>query len=68
MVDITDEFMREMLPQSKPYTIVFLKATAKRRDPGADAIAWEHGRRNFALRAEGTLAELRPVTDDSLPA
>ena len=65
MVDITDEFMREMLPKTKPYTIVFLRTTAKRSEPGADAVVWEHGRRNFALRAEGLLAVVCPVTDDS---
>jgi hypothetical protein len=26
---------------------------------------WEHGRRNFALRADGRLAIVCPVTDDS---
>ena len=65
MVDITDEYMREMLPQSKPYTIVLLKATAARGEAAADAVVWEHGRRNFALRADGVLAIVCRVTDDS---
>ncbi len=29
----------------------------------APAIVWEHGRRNFALRDEGVLAVVLPVTD-----
>ena len=30
-----------------------------------DAIIWEHGRRNFALRAEGVLSIVCPITDES---
>jgi YCII-related domain len=62
---ITDDFMREMLAKSRTYTVVLLKATPRRQAPEANAIIWEHGRRNFALRAEGVLAIVCPVTDDS---
>ena len=62
---ITDDFMREMLSEAKVYTIVFLKATAKLKDPGADAIVWEHGRRNFALRAQGLLSIVCPIIDNT---
>jgi hypothetical protein len=65
MKTITDEFMREMLAKSKDYTLVLLKATGRPRDPGADQVVWEHGRRNFALREEGLLPVVCPVTDDS---
>jgi len=65
MTVITDEFMRDMLAKTKAYTIVLLKATSKRQEPGADLIVWEHGRRNFSLRADGTLAIVCPITDDS---
>lgn len=65
MNEITDEYMRDMLTKSRPYTAVLLRATEKRAEPGADAVIWEHGRRNFALRAEGRLAIVFPVTDDS---
>ena len=65
MEAITDEFMRERLSQSKAYSLVLLKATAKRQESGADAIVWEHGRRNFSLVAEGLLSIVCPVTDDS---
>src|SRR5438093_6395284 len=62
---ISDEFMVEMLGKSKVYTIVFLKEGPERHSAEADAIVWEHGRRNFSLRADGVLAIVCPVTDDS---
>ncbi len=65
MATITDESMREMLPKAKDYSIVILRATAKRSEPGADKIVWEHGRRNFSLRADGLLAIVCPINDDS---
>jgi hypothetical protein len=65
MKTITDEYMREMLPTAKPYTVVILKATPKRHESGSDKIVWEHGRRNFALRAEGLLSIVCPIADES---
>lgn len=65
MEPITDEEMRARLAKSKPYTLVLLKATPKRDEPGADAIVWEHGRRNFSLVQRGVLRIVCPVTDDS---
>jgi hypothetical protein len=44
---------------------LLLKATAKAAEPGSREIIWEHGRRNFALRAEGKLPIVCPVADDS---
>ena len=32
---------------------------------GVESIIWEHGRRNFALRAQGVLPIVCPVSDDS---
>ena len=32
-------------------------------EPGAHKIIWEHGRRNFTLRADGLLPIVCPVTD-----
>jgi hypothetical protein len=61
---ITDEYMREMLAKSRDYVVVILYASGK-RPPGADEIVWEHGRRNFQLRAEGRLAIVCPVRDDT---
>ncbi len=65
MESISDEFMREMLGQARSYTLVLLKATDKADEPEARAIVWEHGRRNFALRAEGLLSIVCPLTDDT---
>lgn len=64
MATITDEYMRQMLSDSRSYSLVILKATAKRSQPGADQIIWEHGRRNFSLRADGLLSIVCPLTDE----
>jgi len=62
---ITDEYMQEALGQAKAYTLVLLRRTPKLAEPGSRAIVWEHGRRNMALRAQGTLPIVCPVGDDS---
>ncbi len=62
---ITDEYMRRSMLAAKNYCIVILKAGPKRNQEGVESIIWEHGRRNFALRAEGILPIVCPVTDDS---
>ncbi len=62
---ISDDDMRAMLAKAGRYTLVLLKATPSLQRPEVDAIIWEHGRRNFALRAEGVLAVVCPVADDT---
>jgi hypothetical protein len=62
---ITDEQMRALLPTTRAYTVVILKVGPRRDTPGADAIVWEHGRRNFSLRADGLLSIVCPVRDGS---
>jgi hypothetical protein len=57
--------MNEMLSKSQTYALVILKRTPAMRRPDVDPIIWEHGRRNFALRARGLLAIVCPVLDDS---
>lgn len=60
-IDITDEFMRQALPHIRPMTVLLLK-----RGPSFDAaspVVWEHGRRNFLLRATGALAVVCPISD-----
>ncbi len=64
MSDVTDEFMTEMLKTTRRYTMVLLHRTARRGDPGADAVVWEHGRRNFALRRDGLICLVCPVVKD----
>ena len=65
MSDISDDYMRANLSKTKPYTVMILRATEKRRQPEAEAIIWEHGRRNFKLRSEGIMNIICPVTDKS---
>jgi hypothetical protein len=62
MTEITDEFMYSMFPKTKDYTIVLLKPGNNSDHPDAQKIIWEHGRRNFSLRADGSLSIVCPVT------
>lgn len=68
MQAITDEFMQQMLMQTKEYTLVLLKANPAYGKDGAQKLVWEHGRRNFQLRAEGVLNIVAPVTQESAVA
>jgi hypothetical protein len=65
MPEVTDEHMQEMLGRSKTYTAMLLRVTEKAGAPDADKVIWEHGRRNFALRAGGKLPIVCPATDES---
>jgi hypothetical protein len=65
MAAITDEYMHQMRRQAQMYSLVLLRQGARYHEPGADAIIWEHGRRNHALRADGVLAIVCPIADDS---
>jgi hypothetical protein len=65
MPEITDEFMLQMISRTRNYCVVILKAGPNRNTPGVEKIIWEHGRRNFALRAEGLLSIVCPVSDGS---
>lgn len=65
METITDEFMQQMIATTKTYSIVILKAGPNITKPGVKKIIWEHGRRNFVLRAEGVLSIVCPVADGS---
>lgn len=63
--EISDDDMRRMMATTQPYSVVVLHRGPRYADDGARAIIWEHGRRNFALRAAGRLAVVCPVPDDS---
>jgi len=65
MAEITDAYMKEMISATKTYCACILRATPKMKEPGADKTVWEHGRRNFMLRADGVLPIVCPVTDGS---
>ena len=62
---VTDEDMQRMLATSVAYTLVLLRSGPKYGSAEAQAIVWEHGRRNFELRAAGKLAIVTPVADDT---
>ncbi len=57
--------MRQMLRKTRNYCIVILREGPKNTEPDVEKIIWEHGRRNFALRAEGALPIVCPVIDGS---
>ena len=65
MTTITDEFMGLMISNTKDYSILLLKAGPNRNEDGVEKIIWEHGRRNFALRADGVLSIVCPISDGS---
>ena len=57
--------MRQLLPTTHEYCVVILKAGPRRQQPGVEAILWEHGRRNFSLRAEGLMPIVCAIRDGS---
>ena len=61
--EITDEFMQQMGMTTKNYTLMILKKGPEFVLPGVEKIIWEHGRRNFSLRAAGLLSIVCPVND-----
>ena len=65
MTTITDEFMKQMITTTKNYSVMILKAGPNITKPGVEKIIWEHGRRNFSLRADGVLAIVCPIADNS---
>ncbi len=62
---ITNDYMMEMLAKTKNYCIVILKVNPNKNLADAKQIIWEHGRRNFALREDGVMPIVCPVTDNS---
>jgi hypothetical protein len=65
VTEITDDYMRENMAKTREYTLVLLRAGEQYGKDGSDAIVWEHGRRNFSLRADGLLSIVCPVLDDT---
>ena len=41
------------------------QTTPHKHTDGVEKIIWEHGRRNYALRAEGVLSIVCPISDGS---
>jgi hypothetical protein len=65
MAVITDRYMHKMQAQARTYSLVLMKKAARFPEPDACGIIWEHGRRNHSLRADGVLAIVCPIADDS---
>lgn len=61
MTEITDEYMQSQLEQTRLYTVVLLSRGPNYRSDGDRSVIWEHGRRNFELRAVGKLAVVVPM-------
>jgi hypothetical protein len=61
-MQITDDYMKQMIAKTKEYAIVILKASQK-TVPDSEKIIWEHARRNFSLREAGKLAIVCPIND-----
>ncbi|NUR70939.1 MAG: hypothetical protein HOU81_08970 [Hamadaea sp.] len=62
---VTDTQIRDLAATANPASIVILRWTAERHQDGAAATELEHQRRMVALRADGVIAVLCPVVDDS---
>ena len=54
-----------MRAKARTYSLVLLKRAARYTDPDAGAVVRERGRRNHLLLADGVLAIVCPVADDS---
>ena len=61
MTEITDDYMQAQLAKARVYTIVLLSRGPNYKADGDRSVIWEHGRRNFELRAAGKLAIVSPM-------
>ena len=66
-MEITNEFVQQIIAKGKPYCVFLYKAGPNRNQPPeeTEAIQWAHLRHLFTLRAEGKLVINGPVMDDS---
>jgi hypothetical protein len=60
---ISDDFMRQGMASTRAYTIAIIRKGPAYNPPDTDPIIWEHGRRNYALRAAGLLSIVCPIRD-----
>jgi hypothetical protein len=65
MTEISDAYMHERLASARPFTVAILRHGPCYESPGAEAVIWEHGRRNMRMQAEGLLSIVCPVDDGS---
>jgi hypothetical protein len=66
--EVTDQMLKEALPNTRPYTAVILKAGPKfergpERSEAVAKIIWAHGKRNASLRLSGLMPIVCPVAD-----
>ncbi|MGH2646512.1 MAG: hypothetical protein ACRDE8_03050 [Ginsengibacter sp.] len=47
MAIITDEYMKEKMAETKPFTVVILKRGSAYKMPEVYPVIWEHGRKTF---------------------
>lgn len=64
MQPITDEYMQQMLMQTRTYILMVLKPGPHAQRDDLQPLLWEHARNNFKLRAEGLLSIVCPVAMD----
>ncbi|HTN78960.1 MAG TPA: hypothetical protein VMK16_04735 [Acidimicrobiales bacterium] len=62
---VSDEEMQAGLQTTRGYVVGLLYQGPSYHDDDAREIVWEHGRRNFGLRAPRVLNVVCPVMDDS---
>lgn len=65
MKTFSDDEMNAMLGAAKSYSLMILKDGPNASAAEAPQHVWEHGRRNFGLRADGRLVIVLPVMDES---
>jgi hypothetical protein len=60
---ITDEYIVQMHARAKPYSLLILKSGEARHQDGSATILREHEREMYALRVQGLLSIVCPVSD-----
>jgi hypothetical protein len=65
MTTITNEYMQQELQKTKQYTMIILKPGPNVGREDVQQIIWEHGRRNFQLRADGVMNIVSPIATES---
>src|SRR3954468_19142681 len=62
---ITNDTMQQGLASTRPVSVLVLEPGPNFTAADARGILFEHGRRNFALRAAGLLSIVCPIADGS---
>lgn len=62
---ITDDYIWHMRARERHYSLLILKSGEARHKDGTEKILWEHEREIHALRVQGLLSIVCPVSDGS---